>query len=214
MASVPPKNWAKYRSRMMGWEGWMCASKCSACCEPVLQSTSEHWEVHFSQTSAAVHFCWLTAYLYEEQNFICVIAVTQACCEPFLQSSTEQWAMRFSQTSVAVHSCWLTAYLYEEQISIGVIAVTQACCEPFWQSSTKQWEMHFSQTSAAAVHFCWITAHLYEELFCIGAFDLHKPAVSLSCRAALNSGNCILPRPVLQCISVGSLHTCMKSKPI
>ncbi len=34
-----------------------------ASCEPVLQSTSEHWEVHFSQTSVAMHFCWLTAYL-------------------------------------------------------------------------------------------------------------------------------------------------------
>ena len=31
-------------------------------------------------------------------------------------------------------------------------------------------------------------------------------------KAAPNSGKCISPRPVLQCIPVGSLHTCMKSK--
>ena len=33
----------------------------------------------------------------------------------------------------------------------------------------------------------------------------------LFCRALLNSGECILPRPVLHCISVGSLHTCMRA---
>ena len=47
--------------------------------------------MHFAQTSAAVHNCWLTAHLNEEQISIGVIAVTQACCEPVLQSSTEQW---------------------------------------------------------------------------------------------------------------------------
>jgi len=35
------------------------------------------------------------------------------------------------------------------------------------------------------------------------------PVASLSCRAALDSGECILPKPVLQCIGAGSLHTCM-----
>ncbi len=76
-----------------------------ACCEPVLQSTSERWEVQYSQTSVAVHFCWLTAYLYEDQISIGAIAVTQACCEPVLQSSTERWEVHFSQTSAAVHFC-------------------------------------------------------------------------------------------------------------
>ena len=45
---------------------------------------------HFALTSAAVHFCWLTAHLYEEQISIGVAAVTQACYEPALQSTTEQ----------------------------------------------------------------------------------------------------------------------------
>ena len=37
-------------------------------------------------------------------------------------------------------------------------------------------------------------------------------ALSLSCRAALNTEELILPYPVLQCIGAGSLHTFMQSK--
>ncbi len=60
------------------------------CCEPVLQSYTEQWEVHFALISAAVQWCWVTAHLYEQQISIGVIAVTQACCEPVLQSNTGQ----------------------------------------------------------------------------------------------------------------------------
>ncbi len=94
--------------------------------------------MHFAQTRDAVHFCWLTAHLYEEQISIGAVAVTQACCKPVLQSTTEQWGMHFAQTRDAVRFCCLTAHLYEEQISIGAIAVTQACCEPVLQSTTEQ----------------------------------------------------------------------------
>jgi hypothetical protein len=38
-----------------------------ACCEPVVQSTTDQWGLHFAQTSAALHFCWFTAHLNEEQ---------------------------------------------------------------------------------------------------------------------------------------------------
>ena len=93
--------------------------------------------MNFAQISAAVHCCWLTAHLYEEQISIGVIAVTQTCCEPVLQSSTEQWGMHFAQISAAVHSSWLTAHLYEGQVFTGVIAKTQACCELVLQSSTE-----------------------------------------------------------------------------
>ena len=61
-----------------------------ACCEPVLQSSTEQCGMHFALISAAVHIFWITALLYEEQMSIGVIAVTQACCEPVLQSITEQ----------------------------------------------------------------------------------------------------------------------------
>ncbi len=95
--------------------------------------------MHFAKSSAALHWCWVTAHLYEQQMFIGVIAVTQACCEPGLQSSIGQQESYFALTSAAVHWCWVTAHLYEQQMFIGVIAVTQACCEPVLKSSTGQW---------------------------------------------------------------------------
>ncbi len=98
-----------------------------------------------------MHWCWLTAHLYEEQISIGAIAVTQACCEPVLQSTTEQWGMHVALISAAVLMSWINANLYEEQISIGAIAVTQACCEPVLQSTTEQWGMHVA-LSSAAVH--------------------------------------------------------------
>ena len=69
--------------------------------------------MQFALTSAAVHFCWVTAHLYEQQISISVIAVTHACCDPVLQSSTEQWGLHFAQTSAAVHFYWVTAHLCE-----------------------------------------------------------------------------------------------------
>ena len=86
-----------------------------ACCEPVLQSTTEQWGMHFAHTSAALQFYWLTAQLHEEHNSIGVIAVAQACCEASLQSSTEQQGSYFALTRAAVHWSRITAHLYEEQ---------------------------------------------------------------------------------------------------
>ena len=100
-----------------------------ACSDPVLQSNTEQWGVHFAQSSAAVHFCWITAHLYEEQICIGVIAC-KASCEPVLQNSTGQWEMHFAKTNAAVHWWWVTAHLHEQQSSISVTAVAQACCEP------------------------------------------------------------------------------------
>ena len=94
--------------------------------------------MHFAKTSAAVHFSWVTAHLYEEQIFIGVIAVTKACCELVFQSGTGQWEMHFAETSAAVHFSWVTAHLFEEQTSIGVNVVAKACCELVFQSSTEQ----------------------------------------------------------------------------
>ena len=92
--------------------------------------------MQFALTSVAVHWCWVTAHLYEQNISIGVIAETQACSEPVSQSTTEQWGMQIALTSVAVHWCWVTAHLYEQQMSMGVIAVTQACKEPVLQSNT------------------------------------------------------------------------------
>jgi len=38
------------------------------CCQPVSQSSTEHWRSCFALTSAAVLWCFITAHLYEEQN--------------------------------------------------------------------------------------------------------------------------------------------------
>jgi len=76
-----------------------------ACCEPVLQSSTEQWGMHVALTSAAVHWCWSKAHLYEEQIFSSVIAMIQACCQPVLQSSTEQWELHLALTSAAVRWC-------------------------------------------------------------------------------------------------------------
>ncbi len=97
-----------------------------ACCEPVLQSSTEQQGSYFALSSAAVHWSCITAHLYEGQISIGVIEVAQGCCEPVLQSSTGQQGSYFALTSAAVHWCWVTAHLYEQQISIDVIAVTQA----------------------------------------------------------------------------------------
>ncbi len=49
----------------------------SSCCEPVLQSSTGQWGMHFALSSAAVQWCWVTAHLYEEEIFTGVFAATQ-----------------------------------------------------------------------------------------------------------------------------------------
>ena len=73
----------------------------------------QHWTVGnaFANTSAAVHWWWISAHLCEQQAFIGVIAVTQACCEPVLQSSIGQCGTQFAKTRAAVLLWWITARL-------------------------------------------------------------------------------------------------------
>ncbi len=92
--------------------------------------------MHLALSSAAEHWCWVTADMYEEPIIIGVVAVTQACCEPMLQSSTGHYGMHLALSSAAEHWCWVTADMYEESTIIGVVAVTQACCQPGLQTST------------------------------------------------------------------------------
>ena len=80
----------------------------------------------------------VSAELYEEQNYIGVIAVAKACCQALLQSNTEQWKLYFSKGNAAVYWCWVSAELYEEQNFIGVIAVAKACYQALLQSSIEQ----------------------------------------------------------------------------
>jgi len=45
-----------------------------ACCESVVQRSTEKWGSYFALTSAAMHWCRTTAHLYEEQISIGVFA--------------------------------------------------------------------------------------------------------------------------------------------
>ena len=74
-----------------------------ACCQAVLQSSTEQWGMQVALTSGAMNWCWVTADLYVDKILVGAIAVTQACCQAVLQSSTEQWEMQFALTTVAVH---------------------------------------------------------------------------------------------------------------
>ena len=89
--------------------------------------------------------------------------------------------------------------------------MTQACCEPVLQSTTGQWGMHLAQTSVA-LDLSWLTAHLYEEQFSIGAIAVAQACCAPVLQSTTEQWGCILTRPVLHCISVASLHTCMMSK--
>jgi len=61
-----------------------------ACCEPVLQRSTEQQGSCLALTVSAVLWCCITAHLNEEQFSIGVFAMAQACCDPVLQMSTEQ----------------------------------------------------------------------------------------------------------------------------
>ena len=50
-----------------------------SCCEPVLQSSTEQWGSYSALLSAAVHWCCITAHLYQEQIPKGVIAVAHSC---------------------------------------------------------------------------------------------------------------------------------------
>ena len=76
------------------------------------------------------------------------------------------------------------------------VAAAQSCCEPVLQSNAELWGSYFALNNAA-VHWCCITAHLHGEQIFIGVVAVAHLAVSLFCRATLNSGEAILPRTVL-----------------
>ncbi len=71
----PMKVCRSYRSAVTQHQ---CTTTLPACCEPVLQSSTEQWGLHFALNRAAVHWCRVTAHLYEWQNSMGVFAV--ACC--------------------------------------------------------------------------------------------------------------------------------------
>ena len=63
--------------------------------------------MHFAQTSTAVHWCWVTTHLYEQQISIDVIAVTQATC--FAEQHWTGWNA-FCQSQGVVSSSARSAF--------------------------------------------------------------------------------------------------------
>ena len=94
--------------------------------------------MHFAHVSAAVHLCWLTAHLYEQQIFTLLFQSHKHAVSLFCRATLDQWGMPFALSNAAECWCWLTAHLYEQQTFTGVFPVPPACCEPILQSSTEQ----------------------------------------------------------------------------
>ena len=147
----------------------------------------------FAQTSIAVHFCWLTAHMYEEQISTGVTAVTHKpvvslFCLAALNSRKCICPDQHCSAFLLAHCIPVRrANLYRCDCSD-----TQPCCEPVLPSSTDVGNT-FAQTSAA-VHFCWLTAHMYEEQISTGVIAVTlNPAVCLFCLAALKCGKYICP---------------------
>ena len=166
----------------------------------------------FAQTSVAVHFCWLTAHMYEDQISTGVIAVTHNPAVCLFCLAALNGGKCICPSSIAVHFCWLTAYLYEDQISIGVIAVTHKPVVYLFCLAALN-----SGKCICPYQHC--SAFLLAHCMPVRRSNLHRCDCSDTqpcCEPVLPSSTEMweihLPRPAFQCISVGSLHTCMKSK--
>ncbi len=121
--------------------------------------------MHFAQGSAAVHWCCVTAQLYEEQILTGVLAVAQARCQAALQSSTEQWGMHFALTSVAVNWCFVTAdHISAALFRAKCISTVQSCCAK--QDHSRQCVTAVTPMDISSSYRCAVTHHrCYAALF-------------------------------------------------
>ena len=62
-----------------------------------------------------MHWCWLTAHLYEKQISVGVTAVAQACCDPVLQSSTEQQGSYLAELLIKHYNDISGAYVVKKK---------------------------------------------------------------------------------------------------
>ncbi len=56
-------------------------------CQPVLQSSIEQWRLDSAYGSGAVHCCWVTADLYEQQTFTDVLSLPQPAVSLFCRAA-------------------------------------------------------------------------------------------------------------------------------
>ena len=130
----------------------------------------------------ALHCCWVTAHLYQQQISLSVFAGPSLLSA---HSSTEQGAI--AKSSVALH-CWVTAHLYQQQTSIVYLqwpkpAVSLVCTAALSRGQ--------SFKSSVALHCCWVTAHLYQQQISLSVFAVAQAC----CQPVLHSsteqgGNC------------------------
>ena len=136
------------------------------------------------------------------------------CSTPFLQQSNCQAARAISQEDA--EACCLNKIPADRgrAVSKPLFSVQPVC--------HAQWCSGLASSEILARLWCHLT---FEFDFggrlltadCIFDCVEESKAVVPCCQPALQSSTehwgCILPRPVLQCIGVGSLHSCLNSKP-
>ena len=64
-------------------------------CQPVLQSSIQQWRLIYAYGSGAVHCCWVTADLYEQQTFTGVLSLLQPVVSLFCRAalSSGDWIL-------------------------------------------------------------------------------------------------------------------------
>jgi len=91
---------------------------CSAAVDSVLQSSTEDWGARFALSSAAVHRCWLTAPLYEEQ--ICIGVTTVLKCKLWACFAEQHWTLGISFCQSQCCSALLLAHCTLFALHTGV----------------------------------------------------------------------------------------------
>ncbi len=103
-----------------------------------------------------------------------------------------------------LYKCWVNAHLYEDQIPTGDNTLTKPCYRHVLHSSSEQWvwlpRAKLQCTGAGSLHS-------HEDQILTDEITPAQPCCGYVCHLA-----CILPKAVVQCPGVESLHTCMKIK--
>ena len=102
-----------------------------ACCEAVLQSSTEQWGLQFALSTAAVQFCWVSAHLNEMHFTIGAIAVKHcllACCSVVLCKTGSQQPCATAVTPMKICSSHMCAVMQHQCTAALVKAEQLACC--------------------------------------------------------------------------------------
>ena len=126
-------------------------------------------------------------------------------CEDFIQLCSDSTTLRCSSVLGSKESTLSKAAVHN-MLSAGSCKYKYTYKDLLFIQLCTQWGVHSAKNSVA-MEWCLVIAKLREQQVFIGVFALPK-----ACTASLNSGDCMLPKQALQCIGVGSLHSCTNSK--